>query len=254
MSVSSIDDNQVNACFNEALGAFKAIDSRGCGGGNAQMAFFVLAGIWVKACFFYILNREQANALILAIDNDKFLNTILVEQFTRLFLGHMLVDRNQALFGHEFAHRLAHVFGKAHIAVGEDANKFAVASVAVFNHGKARDLMPLHKGESVGKAHIRGNSDGVEHYAALEALHLTHMIGLLLWREITVDDPNTARLRHSDSKTRLCYCVHCRGHDWQIKRDFAGNARADVGLVGQYFRAARTHQNIVECQSFWNYA
>ena len=86
-------------------------------------------------------------------------------------------------------------------------------------------------GERVGQRGVGKDGDRIDHHAALEALDLAHLLGLIGGLEIAVDDADPARLRHGDGEPRLGDGVHRRGDDRQVEADRAGELRGDVDVA-----------------------
>ena len=58
---------------------------------------------------------------------------------------------------------------------------------------------------------------GFDDHAALIALDLAHLRGLIGGRQISVNDADAAGLRHGDGEPRLGHRVHRRGDDRQMQ-------------------------------------
>ena len=81
----------------------------------------------------------------------------------------------------------------------------------------------------------------------LTYLRLTdYRLGLLIRRQIAVDDAETAGLRHGDGELGLGDGVHRRRHDRQVEGDGAGQPRAEPGVGGEHGRVAGGKEHIVE--------
>jgi hypothetical protein len=78
-----------------------------------------------------VLDRDQADAAIVLIDHEKFLDAVLVQQLLGFPHRHILAHRDEAVLGHQLAHRLARVLGETHVAIGEDAAKLARLAMAL---------------------------------------------------------------------------------------------------------------------------
>ena len=67
-----------------------------------------------------------------------------------------LAHRDQLVLGHQLGDPLARIGGKAHVAVGQDADQLAGAAVAAaFDHRNAGDAVRLHQLERLGQLGAR---------------------------------------------------------------------------------------------------
>ena len=157
----------------------------------------------------------------------------------------------EPLLGHQLGHLLARVGGKAHVAVGENADQLAGPAVAAaLDHRNAGNAVVLHQLERVGERGRGIDGDRVHHHAGFELLDLADLRGLLVRLEIAVDDAEAAGLRHGDRHLGLGHGVHGRGDDRDIERDFASDPGADIGVGRQQLGQSRLEQDVVEGERF----
>ena len=103
-----------------------------------------------------------------------------------------------------------------------------------------------HQRQGVGERRLRVDGDRIDHHAGFELLDLTDRLGLLVRRQVAVDDADAAGLRHGDGEPRLGDRVHGRRQDRQVEADRAGQPRADIGLGRKDRGIARRQQDVVE--------
>src|SRR3546814_3323395 len=72
-----------------------------------------------------VLDGDEADAAIILVDHEQLFDPALVEQTARILLRDSRLHRRQIVAGHQFRDGLAHLFGKADVAVGEDAHQLA---------------------------------------------------------------------------------------------------------------------------------
>ena len=144
---------------------------------------------------------------------------------------------------HNLPDRLIEIGLEAQIAVGNDANDFRAV-----DHGQAGNPMLADKIDHVPNAHIFGNGDRVLDHPAFEALYLGHLGGLLLWRQVLVNDPDAAFLRYGNGKARFSHRVHGCGHDRDIQGNAFRDSRRQADVTGKNGRVARYQQNVVKSQ------
>src|SRR5690606_3844726 len=77
--VSGINDQEVNASINQAFGALKPIISYARGGGNAKASLRVLGSKRVELGLLNVLNRDEANAIVVIIHHEKLFDAVLVQ-------------------------------------------------------------------------------------------------------------------------------------------------------------------------------
>ena len=249
MSVRGIDHDQVDAGVDQQLGAVIALVADRGGGGDAQPPLLVLAGIRVRDRLLDVLDRDQADAAVLVVDDHKLFDAVLVQQTLGLVLTDALAHRDQLLLGHQCRDRLARVGGEAHVAIGENADELAgFAVAAAFHHRHAGDPVRLHQFERVRERGAGLDGERVHHHAGFEFLHLPDLRSLRVRIEVAVDHADAAGLRHGDRHFGLGHRVHGRGDDRNVERDFAGDAAADIDVGRQQFGQTGLDQHVVERQ------
>ena len=77
-------------------------------------------------------------------------------------------------------------------------------------------------------------------------LHAADLLGLLVDREILVDDAHAAGLGHGDGEAGLGDRVHGRGNQRNAELDRLGEAGSGIDLAGKDFGRRRHQQHIVE--------
>ena len=166
MTVSGIDDDQVDARFDQRLAARISGIADAGGGGDAQPALLVLACIWVCDRLFDVLYRNEADAAVIAIDHQELLDAMLVQEALGLILTDAVIHRDKRVPGHQLGDFLPLVGGEAHVAIGEDSDKLAGAPVtAALDDRDAGNMVLLHQGKRVGQRRIGMNGDGIHHHA-----------------------------------------------------------------------------------------
>ena len=234
MAVGGVDDHEVYAGVDQQPGAIEALVPHGGRGGDAQPPLLVLAGVRIGDRLLDVLDRDQPDAAVPVVDHEELLDAVLVKEALGLVLADALAHGDEPLLGHQLGHLLVRVGGKAHVAVGEDADELAGHAVAAaLHHRDAGNVVVLHQRERVGERGVGRDGDRIHHHARFELLDLADLRRLRLGFEIAVDDAEPAGLRHGDRHLGLGHSVHGRGHDRDIERDFAGDAGADVGVGRQ---------------------
>ena len=164
---------------------------------------------------FHVLDGDQPDTALVAVDDQKLLDPVLMQQLTRLFEGHALGGGDHPL-GHEFADRLALIGGEAHVPMGQDAGQTTVAGP--YNRDPV-DPIPLHQGQGLSQGRLGADGDRIDHHAGLEFLDRPNFVGLLLNREAFMHHADTTSLSHGNRQPMLGHGVHRRRHQRDTQFD-----------------------------------
>src|SRR5262249_12464775 len=99
MTMSGVDNYQIDTGRNHRFGACKSLVADSCRSSDAQTSLFVLTSVRVCDGLLNILHRNQADASVLRIDHQQLLDSMLVEQTLSLILVHTLTHGDEFL-GH----------------------------------------------------------------------------------------------------------------------------------------------------------
>ena len=125
MAVRGVHHDQVDAGLDQPFGALEtALADRGRRR-DPQPPLRILAGERMRDRLFHVLDGDQADAAILIVDHQQLLDAMLVQHPLRLVLADALAHRDEILVRHQFGNLLPGIGGKAHVAVGEDADQLA---------------------------------------------------------------------------------------------------------------------------------
>ena len=241
-----VDDEGVDASVDEGLAAFEAGVANSGGGGDAQATLLVLAGVRVGLTLFHVLDGEQANAAALLINHDQPLDAVLMQQLTGFGRVNAGADGDDFL-RHQFRDGHVVVFGEADVAVGDDAKQLlGHAFGAWLDHRDAGHAQAFLQDFQLAERYIRRDGDRVDHHAAFEALHAADLFGLLLDREVAVNDADTAELGHGYGKARLGNRIHGGRDDRHVDGDVAGETRTDIDIARDDFGRSGFKQHVVE--------
>ena len=146
---------------------------------------------------------------------------------------------------HDVAHGHIQSRFEADVAPRDNAGHFAAV-----NDRKARNpqlvgqLLDLQH-RSVGRDHDRIAQD-----AAFVALDLGDLHGLLLRREVFVNDADAAFLRHGDGQTRFGHGIHGGRYQRQIQGDIARQSGLQRCVFGQNLGVRRNEKNVIKRKCF----
>jgi hypothetical protein len=147
MAMCGIDDDHVAAGLQQAFGPGHPLVADGRRRGDAEPPLVVLAGMRIEARLFDVFYGDEANAILLGIDDEELFNAVVMEEPLRLLLAHSVADPHQVLMRHQFGDALIRVGGEAHVAIGEDADQpadYQSAGAAVLHDRNTRYAVGLH--------------------------------------------------------------------------------------------------------------
>ena len=170
---------------------------------------------------------------------------MLVQDQLGLFERGAHRNGDQVVLGHHVADRNVGAGLKAQIAVGEDADQ-----PLALRDRHAGDLVAAHHFEGVADHLVGPNGDRVHDHAALRALHLIDLAGLVGNGEIAVHDADAALLRHGNGHARLGDRVHGGGEQRGVERDVAGQLGLRADLNGHYVAQGGHQQHVIESKGF----
>ena len=202
--MGGINHDQITFCIDQRLGPLESAFTNGRRRRNAQTSGFVLGGIGIGDRFLDILDRDQANAAIVIVDHQQFLDAPLVQRTPRFFLTYPGRNGRQIVLGHQLGNQLFGIFGKTDIAIGQYADQFA----RFLDHGNSGNPVLLHGRLRFCKGCIGCDGDRIDYHAGFKTLYLPHGSGLLFDGEVAMQNTNAAHLRHDDRHVRLGHRIH----------------------------------------------
>jgi hypothetical protein len=121
-----------------------------------SLPLLVLAGVRILHGLFDVLDGDEPDAAIGAVDDQQFFDAELMQELLRFLFAHAFLHRDELFLRHQFGNRLIGIGGEAHVAMGEDADELAGRAVRrALDHGHAGDGVMLHDGERLGERLIR---------------------------------------------------------------------------------------------------
>ena len=170
-----------------SLRALQEIAGRADGRADTQTSLLVLGGVRVLEFLLDVLNGDQALEVVLVVDHQQFFHAVLVQDLLGLFERGADGDGDQVFLGHHLGDGNVGAGLEAQIAVGEDADQFAV-----LGDGDAGDAVAAHEFQGVGDLLVGSTGDGVDDHAAFRAFYTIDFLGLPLDRHVLVNDPDAA--------------------------------------------------------------
>ena len=205
MAVGGVDDDHVNLGIDQGFGAGEAGIAHRGRRRHPEAPGGILGRVRVIHCLFNILDRDQPDAAKRIIDHQQFFDPASMEQTARFFLPGAERHGGKVFGRHQLTHGLRRVFGKAHIAVGQDTDQFAIA----VGHGNAADPVQLHQRLRIAQRGIGADRDRVDHHPAFVPLDRAHGGALIGHFKIAVQHADAAQLRHCNRHIGFGHGIHC---------------------------------------------
>ncbi len=244
-----IDNQKVDTCINQTFGTLIAVFTNARGSSSTQTTLCILGSIWIELRLFNVLDRNEAYATPLIVDNQQLFDAVSMQQALGFILLHVFTYSDEVFARHQFIDFLRRIGSKPHITIGQNADETARTFASIFDNRDTGNAVCLHDCLCVGKRRIWSDRDRVYHHAGFKLLDLADFLGLTLRCQIAMNNTNATRLRHSDGQTRFRHGVHCCGEQRQIKLDIFGNTCVQIDLSGHHFGMARLQKHIIKSES-----
>ena len=191
-----------------------------------------------------VLVGDQPLEQAVVVHQRQLFDAMAVQDLLRFRQRGADMGRDQLFADHVVADRARVVGGKAHVAVGENADQHAV----LIGDRHAADLILAHQCLGVAQGGIRRQRDRIDDHAAFAALYLVHLGDLLFDAQIAMDDAQAALPRQRNRQFALGHRVHGRADHRDVEQQPRMQLDADVHFVGERLRVARGQQHIVKGQ------
>ena len=226
-------------------GALQEIARGADGGADAQAAVLVFCGVGKFDFFLDVFYGDQALEVEIRVDYQKFFDAMALQDFFGFLESGSHGNGDEIVLGHHRADGLIEIAFETQIAISENAHEARAA-----RDGQARHFVLVHDVERLADGKFRRDSDGINDHAAFRAFYAVHFLGLAVNGHVAMDEADAALAGDGDGQARVRDCVHGRGDDRNVERNFAREAGARVRLRWQYRRFARQQQHVVESQRF----
>ena len=195
-----------------------------------------------------VLHGDEAAEVTGLVDERQPLTLVLAQQ------GGRLVARDADRSGDQRArrHHLVHLGGgplgdgdEAQVSVGDDAEQDVIG----VDDGQPRDAVLATDPVEVLEGGIRPDRHRVGDDPRLRALHQVDLVGLVLDREVAVEDAEPALTRHGDRHSRLGDRVHGRRDQRHLQRDLPRETRGGVDVRRRHVGRPRQQEDVVVGQT-----
>ncbi len=170
-----------------------------------------------------VLDRDQTLQLVVVIDHQQFFHPVLMQNLLGLLQRGADRNRDQILLGHDLRDGNVGAGLKAQVAIGEDSHQ-----LLALGHRHAADAVASHQVQRIADLALRFDGDRIDDHAALGALHLVDLAGLLLDRQVAVHDSQAALLRQRNRHARFGHRIHGGADQGNVQADVAGELNLGV--------------------------
>ena len=243
--MGAVNGQDVRLAGREFLRTVEVIASSTDSCADAQPSLCVFGCVGVFQFFLNVFYGDQAFQIVLVIDDQQFLDAMLMQNIFRIFQRGADRDGNEVVFSHHLVDRDIEACLKAQVPVREYSDQLSVVG-----DRHAGNLVLAHDLEGIGNLFVRRHGDRVDDHAALGALYLIHFLRLLRDSEVSVDDPQAALLCHGNGHVRLGYGVHGCTDQRDIQTDVAGELSLRIRGCRDHIGAGRQEENVVKGERF----
>jgi hypothetical protein len=239
VAVGDVGHEDVDAGLDQGGGALPGVAEVADRRADEQAAVGVLAGVRVLLGAHEVLDGDQPGELAVGVDERQPLALVLAQDRGGVLARDADRRGDERHRRHDVGHQPGAPLGdrdEPQVAVGDHAEQGAV----VVDHRQARDAVLAAQLVELLERGLGADRHGVADHARLRPLHQVDLVGLVLDRQVAVQDPQAPLARHGDGHPRLGDGVHGARQDRDAQRDLAGDpgrgvdlARDDVGLAGQ---------------------
>ncbi|BBG30506.1 cation/multidrug efflux pump [Zymobacter palmae] len=245
VTVSGIDDDDVNARFDQRINAIRRFSTRTDSGTDQQATISIFCSVRVVTCFFDIAHGDHADQLF-TVDNEDLLDAVFLQLLFDLFQRRAFRYGDQFFTrGHNISNASAQVTLEAHVAASHDTGQLAIVQ-----NGEAGETRLSGQLGQFTQRHRRCHSDGLFDDDRFEFLDLANFMGLLFDGHVLVDDADTTFLRHADGQARFGNGIHRGRQQRNVDRQLARQASAELNILRQYIGIAGDKKNVVKGKRF----
>ena len=244
MTVGGVDDEDVDARLGEEACTFVGVAVEADGGTDPQAAFVVLRGQGVFLGLDEVLDGDEAADDVVLIDQRQLLDLVLGEEFEGLLRRDAVGGGDQRHPSHGLADGARRVFAagdEPQVAVGHDAQQHIV----LVDDGQTGDPVLAADLVELLECLLGSDRQGIVDHPRFGALDVVDLVGLILGREIAVDDAQTADAGHGDGHPRLGHGVHGRRDQRDVELDPLGQSGRRGGFRGDDIGVAWQEEDIV---------
>ena len=239
MAVRGVDDEHVDARFDERRRALPGLTEVADGGADEQAAFGVLRGVRKLLGLHEVLHGDERDETPVVVDERQALTLVLTQDRRRVVVRDVDGSGDERLRRHDVAHlrrRPLRDGREAQVAVGDHADELVVLD----DDGQPGDAVLAADRVELFERLVGADRHGVRDAPRLRALDEVDLVGLILDRQVAVQHTHATLARHGNRHARFGDGVHRRRNERNVEGDLARQLRRrvdlgrdDVGLAGQ---------------------
>ena len=158
-----IDHQTIDARFHQFISALSEISGRSYRRGDAQSSQVIFRRGRIFDRFLNVFDCNQAFQMLVAINDQKFLDAMLLQNSLRLIERRADRNSDERLFGHYFRNRQFESRLESQIAVRDDAHQVT----GFIDYRDAADVIALHHVKRFAHRPILTNRDRIDDHAGL---------------------------------------------------------------------------------------
>src|ERR1700674_1796872 len=140
MAVRAVNREDVDLRFRQLLGALEKISGSADGCAYTQTSLRILGGVGIFKFLLDVLYGNQSLEIIFVVDDKKFFDAVLVQDFFGIFKRSAHRHSDQIFLGHHPIDGNVEASLEAEVAIGEDADQAPMLS-----DGHSGNLVFTHK-------------------------------------------------------------------------------------------------------------
>jgi hypothetical protein len=248
VAVGGVDDEDIDARLDQGRGALPGLTEVADGCADEESAVAVLGRVGELLGLHEVLDRDEAAQAALIVDERESLALVLAKERGGVLVADADLAGDERHVGHDVTHERGGPLGdrgEAEVAVGDDAQQVILR----VDDGKTGDAIAATELVEVLEGRVRTDRHGVGDHAGLGALDEVDLIGLILDRQVAVQDAQSTDPGHGDGHPGLGDGVHRRRDDRHLEADLTRQSRGGVDLTGDDIGLTGLEQDVVVGQS-----
>ncbi len=206
MTMSRVDNNNVNARFYERAEANLVIDGYTNGRADTEAPSSIFAGAWKFNRLCNVFRGNDSAQLECLVHHNDALKPVLVHERASNRQGLALLNRDETFKRrHDFTHELMGRRREAQVSPRHYTNEQA----ARLYYRKTRDTIVSNQFSHRFQTCLRANTYWFTDHSGFKALYPRNFARLRFNRKIFANDADTTELRDGDCEWRFGHGVHC---------------------------------------------
>ena len=241
VAVRRVDDDGIDTGIDQRFDAFHRVGCHPYAGGYTQTAFRILTSHGFVFGLRDILISNESDQSTVGVYHGKFLNFVLLQNFTRARKIGGRVGRHEVFARHHFVNLAIVILFKAQVAVGHNTHELHV----VVHYGDTADVIFGHERQGIADCFSALDGHGIVDHAVFGTLHDGHLASLLFDRHVFVNHTDAAFTSDGDRHGGFGHSVHGGCHEGDVQLNVARKVRGERHRAGQDFGISGDKQDVV---------